>query len=257
MAAGKNRIPVGVELYSVRGELAQDLMGTVRSVAQLGYEGVEFYSPYFSWTPAYAKEVRALLDDLGIVCYSTHNGANSFDPNNIAKAIELNNIIGSKMIIMASAGRVEGLSGWKKVAEQLNQSAEKARAAGLRVGFHNHQTEFKPVEGELPMVVLSKNTGKDVILQLDVGTCVEVGYDPVKWIEQNPGRLASIHLKDWSPDKGYRVLFGEGVAPWKSIFDAAERVGGVEHYLIEQEGSPYPPMETIERCLANYKQMRA
>ncbi|MFB3905745.1 MAG: sugar phosphate isomerase/epimerase family protein [Acidobacteriota bacterium] len=258
-ATAKSKIPVGLELFSVRDELGRDLMGTVRSVARLGYEGVEFFAPYFAWTPDYAKEVRKLLDDLGIKCFSTHNSANSFSPDNIAKAIELNNIIGSKIIVMASAGRVTGLSGWNEVADQLNFGAEKAKAAGLLVGFHNHQAEFRPVEGELPIKVLAKNTGSNVVLQLDVGTCVEAGYDPVKWIEENPGRIVSIHLKDWSaePGKGYRVLFGEGSAPWAKIFETAERVGGVQYYLIEQEGGAYPPLETVERCLANYKKMRS
>lgn len=258
-ASAKNKIPVGLELFSVRNELEKDLMGTVRSVAKLGYDGVEFFSPYFAWTPEYAKEVRKLLDDLGIKCFSTHNGANSFSPDGIGKAIELNNIIGSKIIVMASAGRVTGLSGWKNVADQLNFGAEKAKAAGLKVGYHNHQAEFRPLEGEMPINVVAKNTGSDVVLQLDVGTCVEVGYDPVKWIEDHPGRITSVHCKDWSPepDKGYKVLFGEGAAPWQKIFEAAERVGGVEAYLIEQEGSPYPPMETVERCLANYRKMRS
>jgi len=258
-ATAKSKIPVGLELYSVRNELGKDLMGTVRAVAKIGYPGVEFYSPYFGWTPEYAKEVRKLMDDLGIKCFSTHNGANSFFPDNIAKAIELNNIIGSKIIVMASAGRPTGLSGWKTVADQLNFGAEKAKAAGLRVGYHNHQAEFRPVEGELPIKVLAKNTTPDVVLQLDVGTCVEVGYDPVKWIEENPGRLVSIHCKDYSPEpgKGYKVLFGEGASPWLKIFEAAERVGGVEYYIIEQEGSAYPPLETVEKCLANYNKMRS
>ncbi len=258
-ASAKSQVPVGLELFSVREELGKDLMGTVRSVAKVGYKGVEFFSPYFGWTPEYAKEVRKLLDDLGVKCFSTHNGANSFFPENIAKAIELNNIIGSKIIVMASAGRVTGLSGWKTVADQLNFGAEKAKAAGLRVGYHNHQTEFQAVEGDLPLNVLAKNTGSDVVLQLDVGTCVEVGYDPVKWIEDHPGRIVSVHCKDFSPEpgKGYRVLFGEGAAPWAKIFEAAERVGGVQYYIIEQEGSEFPPLETVERCLANYNKMRA
>src|SRR5215510_11209866 len=112
------RVPVGLELYSVRDELAKDLMGTVRAVAKLGYEVVEFYSPYYQWTPEYAKEVRKLLDDLGIRCLSTHNGANALGAEGIGKAIELNQIIGSKSIVMASAGRVTGLDGWKGVAER-------------------------------------------------------------------------------------------------------------------------------------------
>jgi len=232
-------------------------MGTVRAVAKMGYEGVEFFSPYFAWTPDYAKEVRKLLDDLGIRCYSTHNGSNSFAPENIAKAIELNQILGSKFVVMASAGKVATLDGWKAVAERLSQAAEKMKPAGLRPGFHNHQFEFMPIEGVRPMEVLAQNTPKDVTLQLDVGTCIEAGSDPLAWIDKNPGRITSIHCKDWSPEagKGYRVLFGEGVAPWKKIFEAAEKTGGVEYYLIEQEGSDYPAMETAERCLAAIRKL--
>jgi sugar phosphate isomerase/epimerase len=258
-AGAAKRVPVGLELYSVRDLMKEDLMGTVRSVSKLGYAGVEFYSPYMDWTPEYAREVRKLLDATGMKCFSTHNGANSFDPDRIDKAIELNKIIGSKFIVMASAGRVQGLDGWKAVAEKLNKGAEKFKTAGIRAGFHNHQTEFKPIEGVRPMDVLAKNTARDVMLQLDVGTCIEAGSDPVAWINANPGRINSIHCKDWSPDagKGYKVLFGEGAAPWKKIFDAAEKKGGVEFYLIEQEGYSLPPMETVQQCLANFKKIRA
>lgn len=257
LPAAKRRPPVGLELYSVRDQLKEDLMGTVRAVAKMGYEGVEFYSPYYSWTSEYAREVRKLLDDLGIVCYSTHNGPNAFEPANFEKSIELNRIIGSKMVVMASAGRVTGIDGWKGVADRLNAAAEKFRPAGLRAGFHNHQTEFQPLEGQKPIEVLAARTTKDVVLQFDVGTCVEVGDDPVAWINKNPGRIRSVHCKDWSKDRGYKVLFGEGDSPWKKIFEAAEKAGGVEFYLIEQEGSDYPPMETAQRCLDLYKKMRA
>jgi len=80
----------------------------------------------------------------------------------------------------------------------------------------------------------------------------------VEWINKNPGRIASIHCKDWSSDpaKGYRVLVGEGSAPWKKILQAAESKGGIEYYLIEQEGSAYPPIETVERCLASFRKIR-
>ena len=107
------------------------------------------------------------------------------------------------------------------------------------------------------MEILARNTNHNVVLQLDVGTCVEAGSDPVAWIKQNPGRIKSIHCKDWSAQQGYKVLFGEGSAPWKAIFAAAESVGGVEYYLIEQEGSRFSSLETAERCIATYKKMRA
>jgi sugar phosphate isomerase/epimerase len=254
-------VPAGLELYSVRDELAKDLMGTVRAVAKMGYEVVEFYSPYYQWTPDYAKEVRKLLDDLKIRCLSTHNGANAFTPEGIQKAIELNQILGSKYIVMASAGRVEGPDGWKGVAERLTQASEKLKPLGLRSGFHNHKLEFVPIDGKSPMDVLAANTPKDVTLQLDVGTCVDAGADPVAWIKANPGRITSIHCKEWGAgageDKGYRALFGEGDAPWLKIFEAAESVGGVEYYLIEQEGSRFSSLETAERCLASFKKLRA
>src|SRR5688500_14042786 len=86
------RIPIGLELYSVRGELVKDLKGTVTAVAKMGYEVVEFFSSYFNWTVDQAKENRKLLDDLGIKCPSTHNGANAFGAG-IDKAIELNKIL--------------------------------------------------------------------------------------------------------------------------------------------------------------------
>jgi sugar phosphate isomerase/epimerase len=256
---GKKHIPIGLELYSVRDLMKTDLMGTVRAVAKLGYEGVEFYSPYFDWTPAYAKEVRKLLDDLGMRCYSTHNANKAFSPESIGKAIELNQILGSKFVVMASAGKVVGLDGWKGIADILNAGAEKLKAAGMRAGYHNHAAEFTPLEGRRPIEVLAERTTKNIMLQLDVGTCVSVGADPVAWIEKNPGRINCVHCKDWSSDpaKGYKVLFGEGAGPWKKVFEAAEKSGGVEYYLIEQEGSAYPSMETVERCLALYKKMRA
>jgi len=145
-AAFKN-VPVGLELYSVRDELAKDLKGTVTAVAKIGYQVVEFYAPYFDWTPDQAKDVRKLLDDLGIQCRSTHNGTASFTPDGMKKAIELNQTIGSKYIIMASPGSVAGLDGWKAVADKLTATAEQLRPMGLFTGYHNHQPEWTPVEG--------------------------------------------------------------------------------------------------------------
>ena len=255
--AGKN-LPVGLELFSVRDELAKDPRGTVTAVAKMGYQVVEYFSPYFKWTLDQAKETRKLLDDLGIRCNSTHNGPESFTGDGLSHAIELNNALGTKFVVLASAGRIDSLDGWRKLGDHLTQAMEKLRPAGLRAGYHNHQLEFKPLDGRRPIEVLAAATPKDFMLQLDVGTCVEVGSDPVAWIKANPGRINSLHLKEWAPgaDKGYRVLFGEGVCPWQQIFEAAESVGGAEYYLIEQEGSRFPELETARRCLANYKQMR-
>lgn len=259
-AAGKPL--VGLELFSVRQELAKDLFGTVRGVAKVGYEAVEFFSPYYQWEPAYARQVRQLLDEVGLKAPSTHNGANVFTPEGLEKAIELNQILGSRLIVMASAGgAVKTLDDWKRVTDRLAAASERLRPLGMRAGFHNHQTEFTPLDGTRPIDVIARGTPKDFVLQFDVGTCVHAGQDPVAWIKANPGRINSIHCKDWAPgegpDKGYHVLTGEGVVDWKAIRAAAESVGGVETYLIEQEGSRFTPFETIEKCLATWKGMKA
>ena len=250
-AQGAPQIPVGLELYSVRNALKQDLTGTVRAVAALGYQCVEFYAPYFEWTESQTKDVRKLLDDLGIRCYSTHNDSSYLGPEKLSRARDMNLILGSKYMVMASSHEKPGLDGWKTVADSLNLAAEKLEPSGLKAGYHNHQAEFTPEGGVRPIEILAKNTKSSVMLQLDVGTCIEAGSDPVAWIRSNPGRIRSLHLKEWSPEpgKGYSVLFGEGVANWKAIFAAAESVGGAEYYLIEQEGSRFPELETAKKCL--------
>ena len=262
----RKRVPVGLELYSVRNEYMRDLPGTVKAVAKLGYEVVEFWAPYYEWTPAQAKDVRKLLDDLGIKCNSTHNSGPAVTLEGLKKAIELNQIIGSKYIIQASAPSGNGQRGarsiddWKALSSKLTSFAEQLRPLGMATGYHNHQEEWRLLNGQRPMDLIAANTPKEVVLQFDVGTCVEVGADPIAWIRANPGRIKSIHCKDWGAGegRGYRVAFGEGDAPWLNIFDAVESAGGIEYYLIEQELSAQgQELAMAEKCMANWRKLRA
>jgi sugar phosphate isomerase/epimerase len=255
IVAHRTHLPVGLELYSVRTELAKDLKATVRGVAKMGYECVEFFAPYYDWTPEFARQVRAEMDELGIRCYSTHNGLNSFTAEGIGKAIDLNNILGARYVVLAYPGDLKTRDDWKRLAETLNTANATLQRQGLHAGYHNHSLEWTPVDAQKPMELLSTTLDKSIMLQLDVGTCLAAGSDPVDWINRNPGRIRSMHLKDWSPQKQYRALLGEGIAPWKKIFAAAEKTGGIEFYLIEQEGSTYSEMETAERCLEAFRKL--
>jgi sugar phosphate isomerase/epimerase len=254
-ARASTSIPVGLELYSVRDSLKQDPEGTVRAVAQMGYQCVEFYGPYFDWTETQTKQMRKLLDDLGIRCFSTHNNDTYFSAANISRARDMNLILGCKYVVMSSSPTKTRLDEWKGLADTLNSIADSLEPSGLKAGYHNHQPEFTRIEGRLPIEVLARNTKSSIMLQLDVGTCLDAGADPVAWIRANPGRIRSIHCKDWSPDpaKGYKVLFGEGVADWKGIFAAAESTGGVEYYLVEQEGSRFSDLDTARKCLQAFR----
>ncbi len=260
-AAQPRRIPVGLELYSVRTELTSDLFGTITAVAKMGYEVVEFYSPYMQWTDERAKEVRQRMDDLGISCLSTHNPATSFSGDGLQRAIALNGILGSRSIVMASPPpKLTTIDAWKALAETCTKAADVLRPLGVTAGFHNHAYEWRPVEGQRPMDILAAGTPKDFVLQFDVGTCVEAGADPVAWIDANPGRIRGMHCKDWGAGegRGYSVAFGEGDVPWLRIFEAAERTGGIEYYLIEQEVSPPGGQFAMaQRCLDNYRKLRA
>ena len=256
--AAKKKYPIGLELYSVRGQLAAHLPETLRTVAKIGYTVVEFYAPYCDWKVPYAKEVRTLMDDLGLRCYSTHNNFTSFQPGDtMSHAIELNQVLGSRLLVLASAPGTKGLEGWKALCGRLATVVTELAPHGLSAGFHNHQAEWAALDGtQRIMDVVAANTPPEFVLQLDVGTCVEAGADPVAWIKANPGRIKVIHVKDWAPDKGYGVLFGEGVSPWKEIMAAVESVGGVEVYLMEQEGSRFSEFETVQRCLESWKKFR-
>ena len=258
-ARASTSIPVGLELYSVREALGKDPQATVRAVAQMGYQCAEFYAPYFDRTANQTKQMRQLLDDLGIHCYSTHNDFAYLSPQNIQRTRDMNLILGSKYVVVASVEPTPGPEGWVAVADTLNRADDELASAGLKVGYHNHQPEFTAVAGKKPLEILARNTKPSIMLQLDVGTCLAAGSDPVAWIRANPGRIRSIHCKDWSPEpgKGYTVLFGEGAADWKNIFAAAESVGGVEYYLVEQEGSRFPELDTAQKCLHTFRAMHS
>lgn len=255
VAAPKKTLPVGLELFSVREALKKDDMDTVRQVAKMGYQVVEFYAPYYSWTPEHTKDMRKLLDDTGLKCLSTHNGMNVFAKDNIQKTIDMNHTLGVKYVVCASAGRPKTLDDWKVVADKLAEGSAALAGAGLRAGYHNHQLEFTALEGKRPIEVIAAGTPKTFMLQLDLGTCVEVKQDPLAWIKANPGRINCMHLKDWGKEKGYKVLFGEGQVPFKEVMAAAQKTGGLEYVLIEQEGSDFSEFETAQKCIDNYKKM--
>lgn len=256
-ASASQSVPIGLELYSVREALKQDLEGTLRSVAGMGYQCVEFYAPYFEWSETRTRQIRKLLNSLGLRCYSTHNDAEYFHPDKILRARDMNLTLGCRYMVMASSDAKPTIDGWKAVAEELNSATHRLEPSGLKVGYHNHEPEFTPVAGVRPIEIIAKNTKPSIMLQLDVGTCLKAGSDPVTWIRANPGRIRSLHLKDWSsdPTKEYKVLFGEGDAKWPEILHAAETVGGAEYLLIEQEGSRFSELETARRCLQAYRRI--
>jgi sugar phosphate isomerase/epimerase len=254
-AAGK--IPIAVQLYSVRQECAKDLPATLAGVAKIGYKGVEF-AGYYSRSGA---ELRKLLDDNGLKTAGSHIGIDNILADKLKETIDFNKEIGNRNLIVPSLGpkytKTKEL--WLDTAKLFNEAAAKAKEEGLRVGYHNHSGEFKPLEdGAIPFDVFFGATDKDVIMQLDIGHALHGGCDPAAILNKYPGRAITVHVKEWSEAKskakeGYVV--GEGDVKWDEVFQACETVGGTEWYIIEEETNAFQGLEGIDKSFQAMQKM--
>jgi sugar phosphate isomerase/epimerase len=249
---GKGRIPVGLQLYSIREDCQKDLPGCLTAVAKMGYDGIEF-AGYYDRT---AADLRKMLDDMNLKAFSTHINIKTLLGDELEKTVEFNRILGNSRLTVPSLPAASSIQEWYGNARQFNGISEKLKKYGMRVGFHNHARELDLLEGKRPWDVFADNTNPDVTLQMDLTHFPEHGLDPVDYIKRYAGRVRMMHCKDHPPDDRY-VLLGDGTIQWKPLFQAAESVGGIECYIIEQERYPAPltPMQCAERCLRNFEKL--
>ncbi|MBN2591962.1 MAG: sugar phosphate isomerase/epimerase [Sedimentisphaerales bacterium] len=251
---GKSKkIPLGVQLYSVRTECQKDLPGTIEAVADIGYQGVEF-AGYYDYS---AKDLRKLLDDNGLKCCGTHAQLDTLLGENLPKTIEFNKIIGNKYLIVPwlDPEKYNSVEGWKKAADMFNELAEKVEPHNMQVGYHNHWHEFKPIDGQVPWDIFFGNTRKDVIMQCDTGNAMIGGGEVIPYLKRYPGRAVTIHLKEYSATNKNAVL-GEGDIPWEELLTLCETIGGTKWYIIEEEKDVYPPLEAVKLCYKNFRKLR-
>jgi sugar phosphate isomerase/epimerase len=244
--AARKKIPIGVQLYSVRKLCASDLPGTIAGVAKVGYQGVEF-AGYYNRS---AKELRKMLDDNGLKCCGTHIGIETLLGDNLAKTVEFNQIIGNRNLIVPGLAEKyrNSPSAWRETAKLFNDLAKKLKPQKMRIGYHNHTIEFQKLEGEIPWDIFCQNTSKDVITQLDIGHTVHAGSDPAAVLKRYRGRAKTVHVSDYSATKR-GALIGDGDVKWQEVLAACEKVGGTEWYIIEEETSGLPGFEGIEQSL--------
>lgn len=247
-------IPVGVQLYSVRSEMQKDVPKTLEAMAKIGFQGVE-YAGYFDYA---AQDLKRIMDDNGLVCCGTHTQINTLTDDLFPTTIEFNKVLGNKFIIVPWIPEQERqtVDDWKRLAEKFNAWAEKLKPQGMFIGYHNHNFEFTPIDGQLPWDIFAQNTSSDVILQVDTANCADGGADPLATLKRYPGRAKSIHLKEFSATNKNAIL-GEGDVPWKEVLAFCENEGGTEWYVIEEEKDAYPPIEAVAKCYANLLALRA
>ena len=249
LAADTHRLPVGLQLYSVREQLPKDFDGTLHQLASVGIKEVEA-AGYFKKP---AAEFRHSMDAAGLRCVSTHHALLELKPK-LDEWIEYGNALGLEYIICSWAGVHRdparkgemNLDDWRYAADEFNKIGEKVKAAGMTFGYHNHWVEFGNEGGVVFYDELLKRTDpKYVFFEMDCGWGVAGGHDPADYLSKTPERFPLLHVKDLVKEgngKFKNVVMGHGFIDYKPIMKAAT---GVKHYFIEQEEYQGEPMSDL------------
>ncbi|MGL4943526.1 MAG: sugar phosphate isomerase/epimerase family protein [Thermoguttaceae bacterium] len=249
LAAEKKRVPVALQIYSVRGAAEKDLAAVLKKVSEIGFDGVEF-AGYYGHDP---KEVRKMLDDCGLKAEGTHTGIGEFR-NNFDKQVDIHKTLGAKFMIVPGGidRELHDVEASAKIAEEFSRFAEKAKAAGLGFGYHAHGGDAKVIDGMSAWARLMSKASKDVVGQMDVGNFLGGGGDPYAELAKFPGQAGTVHLKEHGNND---APVGDGVVDWKKVFEICETAGGTEWYVVEYESKPNS-FDGVVTSFDNLKKMK-
>ncbi len=252
VTAAKKKIPIALQLYSVRGDFERDVPGTLKAVGKLGYKAVEFWG--YGGTPKVfqdysAEQLRKLLDDNGLKCCGMHHQLKALEPAQLATTIENNRILGNRLLVIAAAedrmGSEDAIRGF---AAMLNETGKKLQAEKMRVGYHSHPFDFKKIGDRTPWDLLFSRTDPQVIMQLDVGNCLAGHGDPLAVLRKFPGRTLSIHIKEHE-DKTFGSKF------YEQVFELCETSCKTQWYIVEMGGDNGFGMEIPRKALADLRRL--
>ena len=257
MTESGKKVPIGLQLFSVRGEVQKDLAATLDSVAEIGYVAAEpwgYNGEALEWMGHTPQEIRKMYDDSGLACCGMHLSTGALLGDNLKRTIEMNQILGNKfLIIAADKQRTSRLETTLELAEILNDVAEELKPLGMWTGYHAHPFDFGYFGEETAWEILFSNTRDEVVMQLDVGNCARGDGDPIKMLRKFPGRARSLHLKDYgTPPDG---VIGEGEADWATIFELAETQHDPIWYVVEEGGKDGFGFEVSKRSLDALREM--
>jgi sugar phosphate isomerase/epimerase len=240
LSAAPLGLPIGCQVYPVREMLGKDFDGTLRELASIGYRTIEMCSPQGYRGPGFeplanvkASELRQRIRAAGLTCESSHYTMRELRenlPERIAYAQEL----GLKQMVLSSfaVGKNPTMADWVRVAGELNKFAEQIKKAGLQAAFHNHDVEFKELDGVLVYDKLMSELDPNLVKMQFQVIVVRLGFDAAEIFQKYPGRFISLHLQDWSPAEKKMVAVGQGQVDWKRLFGAAKKAG-IKNYYVE------------------------
>ena len=235
-------MPIGCQTFPLRESIGKDFNGTLRQIAAGGYRMIEMCSPpgyekygFGSLVKLKALEIRRMIHDAGLGCESCHFGFRELKEN-LQDRISFAKELGLKQMIVATFGLRQDatLTDWKQAADELNKLGEQTQQAGIQLGFHNHDFEFKEIDGVLVYDELMKKLDPKLVkMQFQVAV-ISLGYEAATCLTKYPGRFISLHLVDWSAADKKVVPIGTGSIDWKKLF-AAAKVGGIRNYFVEMD----------------------
>jgi sugar phosphate isomerase/epimerase len=234
MPASQNiRIPIGFQLYTVRGEFARDVPRTLKLLGRIGYQAVEFWG-YAGMPNVYQKysasDLRKLLDDCGLKCCGMHLKLKALAKENLQQTIDNNQALGSEYLNVAAAKEKMGSEhGIADLAALLNETAAECRPHKMTVGYHAHPFDFIKIKGRVAWEMLFSRTEPAVNMQMDVGNCLAGNGDPIAALKKFPGRTLTVHLKEHK-DKTFETDF------YKEVFRLCEVSSGTKWYIVEMGG---------------------
>lgn len=240
---------LSVQLWSVKDALIADFSGTLRQLAAMGFQGVEFAGIFGEYEND-AKGLLGFISELGLKASGAHVPFSQLTPENFDATVAFYQDLNCHYLIIPMDQRAFTVEGAEVVAAELEALQLKLAPYGMRIGYHNHKPEMVGEMGQTPWDVIGKNTSEQVILQQDVGWTEVAGKDPVAMVEAYPGRTITTHYKASAPEPGNPEdpIIGQDTTDWKALITANKTVGGTQWLVVEQESYPegMTPMQSVE-----------
>ena len=241
---------ISYQLYSSRN---WDTSETFKMLADAGYKEVEGVGPHYEDL----AKTQALLAAHGMTMPTGHFAPDLIESNS-ERVIEIARALGISTVIapyLAAENRPTTLAGWKEFAARLAKMSEPIVAAGLEFAWHNHEFELEPVEGQMPLDIITE-ASENIQLELDIAWVHVSGEDPVAWLSKYAGRIVATHVKDVAPkgensDEDGWADVGYGSLDWAAIKPAMD-AAGVNRYVVEHD-NPSDHKRMATRSLASVK----
>src|SRR5713226_8014561 len=233
-------LPLGCQTWPVREMIAKDFPGTIKQLAQAGFQTIELCSPVgyadlgFGGLAKYSgTELKRILGDAGVTCVSSHFGIEELRKNQEDRIAWAKDVGLTQMLVPSLEGpKKPSMDDVKRAADEYNKMGDQSAKAGIQQGLHNEEFELSMVDGKRTYDILFDLLDPKLVkFQFQIST-ISQGYDAARYFTKYPGRFISMHVQGWSAKTKKVMPVGQDTLDWKDIFTAA-KTGGVKNYFVE------------------------